>query len=88
MPEYQYVIDRKVMVWNREYHTIEANNQEEADSIVIAVAKRETENQVDEWDTLLDTEQDMSVNENNGLPTIEVMRDNDEKKRITIWENK
>ena len=85
MAEYRFMIDRKVTSWEREYHTIEANSQEEADSIAIAIAKNEVDNEVDEYETIGDTTSEMTPAQNGGCSTVEVIREH--KNFGTIWEN-
>lgn len=67
MESYNFYIDRKNAIWNREYYTVKANSKEEALTKVV-------NGNVDFYDTelLYETEEYLNPEENNGASTVEV----------------
>lgn len=72
-------MDRKVILWEREYYEVEAETIEEAAQMI-------KDCDVDSYDseTLFDCEELMSVADNNGAATIEIY-DNDSND--LVWDN-
>jgi hypothetical protein len=74
MKQFQFNIDRKCTMWVREDHYIEAQSYEQAREIML---KNFRENNTDKsficQETQLETLEDMSVNENGGWPTAELL---------------
>lgn len=81
---FEFYIDTKKTVWNREYYTIDALNEKQA----CAIMKKQYENgdlENTDDEILYDTIEDMAVKDNNGLPTVEIYkRYGDEQ---LIWDN-
>lgn len=77
--KYDLFVDEKVKVWKRRYITVEAADLDEA-------VKKYKEGNFDDEGTeeLYETEELMSPEENNGLPTIEVYN---KDFYDTIWAN-
>lgn len=85
--KYQYKIDRLIKVWQREYYIIEAEDQEYADGQakllgVVIAAKEDPEVEPIYIETLAETTESVSIQDNKGQATIEIMRDD-----MTIWDN-
>lgn len=78
----KFYLDQKVTVWNRTSFEITAETEEEAREIAKQFINRGGENEVAETDdervdfieteTLYDTEEPMSVEENGNQPTLEL----------------
>lgn len=73
MKKYSFYIDNKVTVWERSHRTIEAESEEEAMKMAKDIFK-------DDWgqselgmETLYDTQESMSVEENGGFATSELI---------------
>lgn len=73
MQQFEFHFDKKCTVWFREFHTIEAETVEEAQSII---QNRFLKNNMDlsfEYQEMLDdTITDMNFIDNNGNPTAEI----------------
>lgn len=71
--EFDFYIDRKVTMWVREYHKVEADTLDEAKSQMIKSLK---EDYFDETfydrETLYDTERQLESGDNGGQPTAEL----------------
>lgn len=81
---FEFYIDTKKTVWNREYYTIDALNEKQA----CAIMKKQYENgDLENTDDgiLYDTIEDMAVKDNNGLPTIEIYKGGGNEQ--LIWDN-
>ena len=82
MAKFKYYQDQLVKVWERRNFTIEADTQEEADKIAKEIAKSNYQVYAEERDdveftdqeTLFDTEENVSVEENNGSVTMDIWR--------------
>ncbi len=78
METFELNYDEKITVWVRRKYSIKAETLEQAIDDINAEA-------VDNWDaeTIHETEEYMSVKENGGQPTAEILNDDGE----TIWDN-
>lgn len=82
MAKFKYYQDQLVKVWERRNFTIEAETQEEADKIAKEIAKSNYQVYTEEMDeveftdqeTLFDTEETISLEENNGKISMEIWR--------------
>lgn len=76
--EYNFYIDNKATVWTRSYRRIEASSEEEAKELAKKLFKEELSGWVSgdgeyENETLTDTFESMSVEENGGCSTEELI---------------
>jgi hypothetical protein len=70
---FQFFIDRKITIWAREIHKIEADSYEEAKGEMIKLFRQnECEETLVEQEILYDTQEDMSPSENGNQPTAEL----------------
>lgn len=78
--EFDFYIDRKVTMWVREYHIVEADNLDEAKTKMINSFKNnDYDDTFDERESLYDTERYMDPGDNGGESTAELFfRDTDE----------
>jgi hypothetical protein len=73
MAKFEFHIDRKCTIWVREYHQFEAENYEQAESIIIENFRLSaTDNTFTMQDVQHDTLDDMAIEENGGWPTAEL----------------
>ncbi len=71
--KYNFYIDTKFTVWERSHRSIEANSEEEAIEIAKGIFKDDGGQNEIELETLFDTQESMSVEENGGLSTVELI---------------
>lgn len=84
MQTFYFIIQRKYTVWEEEYHSIEAESQEEADEMMIkAIQEGEDIDTFSECEIMYDTMDPMSLEENDGDSTVELY-DNDHS---LLWSN-
>lgn len=90
--EFELFVDRKVMVWQRERHIVEADSEREAVQTLIDASKDAPLNGTSELDsftgdvtTLLETEEFLEPKYNSGSSTLEIVDQNDTGK--VIWNN-
>lgn len=80
MQSYNFFIDRKISVWNREHHIIEAESLDEAKA---EMAARFHDNMCvdtfDEQETLFETEEYLEPGDNGGNPTAELYCSDDDQ---------
>lgn len=78
MASYNFFIDRKVTIWQREYHIIEAESLDEAKA---EMAARFHDNMCvdtfDEQETLFETEEYLEPGDNGGNATAELYSEDD-----------
>jgi len=73
---FDFYIDRKVTIWIREQHSIEAESEEEAEKEMIARFKTdEIYDTFVEQEYLIDTIEEMETGDNSGNPTCELYND-------------
>lgn len=73
MDNHTFYVDRKVTIWVRERHQVEAETYEEAEKQMIESFKDNSyDNTFVEQDWLYDTQEDLEPVENNGFATIEM----------------
>ena len=83
MATYQFYQDKKVIIWERTYFTVEAESQNEADQII----KDQEGDQIDHMinievggsEMLFDTSEDIRMEDNRGFSTLEIYRNNGEE---------
>lgn len=92
MKTFELAIDRKVTVWQREHHSVEADSLEEATKLLIETCKdnslhgsTDLPSYTEIWETLYDTENRITPEENNGQATIEILNMGDIG--TTLWSN-
>jgi len=73
MKKYSFYIDTKVTVWERSHRTIEAESEEEAMKMAKDIFKDDGGQNELEVETLYDTQESMSVSENGGFATCELI---------------
>ena len=94
MKEYKICRDVLHKLWSREVYNVEANSEEEAYEIMIKqseICKKDVTSDLeddsrikfDECFPIIETDEDLSPEDNNGESTIEIM-DNNPK---VIWDN-
>ena len=80
MQSYNFFIDRKVTIWQREYHIIEAESLDEAKA---EMAARFHDNMCvdtfDEQETLFETEEYLEPGDNGGNATAELYCSDDDQ---------
>lgn len=83
MEKFQFFFDQKVTTWNRTHFDIEADSYEEAKKKAIELV---TSGKVCEysWETIFETTELMSKEENGGEPTEELYSSKDHQ---TIYQN-
>lgn len=73
MEEFYFEIDKKYEVWERASVCVEANSEEEANDIIINAVKNGDEGNYDpEYEILYETMECLSVEDNNGMSTVEI----------------
>jgi len=73
MDKFEFHIDRKCTIWVREYHQLEAESYEQAESIIKENFRlNATDNTFTMQDVQHDTLEDMAIEENGGWPTAEL----------------
>lgn len=82
MGTFNFNLDTKVTTWMRTPFEIEADTLEEAKQKAIEFHKQGNTSSIG-WDDIMDTQEQMSVDENDGQPTEELF---DEEGNV-IWEN-
>ena len=76
--EFDFYIDRKITIWVREHHTIEAENEEAAKKEMIeSFNDNMCSESFNEQEHLYDTENFMEPGENGGQPTAELFYKDD-----------
>lgn len=89
MKSYKYYIDKKQTIWEREYYDVEAKNQKEADKIAKSIFKENEDFfEPSEYETLYDTSEEMSLEDNGGFATKELFRDKDDKMLLNNGKNR
>lgn len=83
MPTFDFVIQRKYTVWEEEYHSIEAESQEEANELMTKSLSDFTYDTFLECELMYDTMDSMSLEENDGDSTIELYDDD----HNLLWSN-
>jgi hypothetical protein len=73
MKKYSFYIDTKVTVWERSHRTIEAESEEDAMKMAKDIFKDDWGQSELEVETLYDTQESMSVNDNGGFATSELI---------------
>ncbi len=74
--KFRFYIDRKISVWLREFHEVGAKSYDEAESIIKKMfTEGNTDDTFNEQEILFETQEDMSVGENGGQPTMELYND-------------
>ncbi len=90
MAKYTVTFDQKCTIWDRNTVSVEANSQEEAIAKVAKAAEKYTWLDSDpdiiyeESSELYETAEPLSIAENNGADTIEIL---DPSTREVIWDN-
>lgn len=74
MNKFEFHIDRKCTIWLREYHQVEAESYEQAESIIKEKFRlNATDNTFVMQDIQHETLEDMAIEENKGWPTVELI---------------
>jgi hypothetical protein len=86
MAEFEFHLDQKHTIWYRNNFTIEAKTLEEAKAKVIEMCNTNSSDVLsDDWETMFETAEQISPDENGGEPTEEVYVDNTD---VIVWTNK
>lgn len=90
MRNYRYYIDKKQTIWEREYYTVKAKNQREADKIAEDIFTEDSKEfyEPEEYETLYDTSEEMSAEDNGGFATRELYKDKDHKMMLDNGKNR
>jgi hypothetical protein len=73
MSEFDFYIDKKITMWVREYHSIDADTLAEAkDKMIKAFNENSFDDTYDTTESLYGTETDMEPGDNNGESTAEL----------------
>ena len=73
MEKFEFHLDKKVTIWYREYHYIEADSLQEAQKKMIYLfADGNVDETFDYQEAMDDTWEDITPKENNGMPTAEL----------------
>lgn len=86
MQEFDFILDEKVIVWNRKTFSIEAETIEEAKAKAIELVVNAEDIDFDYSEYIYESEELMNPLHNNGNPTIVLMQNN-EKNSSIIYEN-
>lgn len=85
MEAFRFYQDRKVTCWERTHFEVKAENYEEAVALVkswqgedVLCFEDDEKIIITDGETLYDTSENLSIEENGGQPTIEVFADNGE----------
>ena len=81
MPEFDFFLEKKVSIWQKEHYIVKAETREEATKLI--TYKFDERGQMDiegviecqSCETMYDTEEPISVESNNGKPTLELWND-------------
>lgn len=85
MEEFDFYLDSKVTMWRRETFSIKATSINQATAMAIeAIKNGETHKYDPNHEEMYDTAEDMSIEENNGDPTLELFDNNSNR---LIWDN-
>jgi hypothetical protein len=84
--EFDFILDEKVIVWNRKTFSIEAGSIEEAKAKAIELVTNAEDIDFDYSEYIYESEELMNLLHNNGNPTIVLMQ-NCEKNSSIIYEN-
>lgn len=85
MEEFDFYLDSKVTMWRRETFSIKATSINQATAMAIeAIKNGETHKYDPNHEEMYDTAEDMSIEENNGNPTLELFDNNSNR---LIWDN-
>lgn len=83
METFNFYLDTKVTTWMRTPFEIEAETLEEAKQKAIEFHKQSNTSSIG-WDEVMDTQEQMSVEDNGGEPTEELFCEDD---NTNIWTN-
>lgn len=87
MPTFRFYKDKKMTIWDRSYFEIEADSLEEATKEAIEYASSE-DYAPDNIESMEDTMDEMTVEENHGDPTEELYIDDESGTQgDAIWNN-
>lgn len=86
MKEYRFSIDRKVTMWERDHYVVKSKNKKEALEEMKRKVLEEDMHNADfiESENLVSTSVDLTIEENNGNPTLEIL---DEEKGVIVYKN-
>ena len=70
---FEFYLDQKITIWKRTNFEVTAKTQKEADALAIQMYEK---GELDElpWETIQDTEEFLTPEENDGCPTIELFQ--------------
>ena len=90
MKKFDFFLDTKVTDWYRTHFEIEAKSLEQAKKMAIKFVKDGKNVNESSWEKIDDAERVISVKENNGKPTEELLTPTEELHTYdfdTIWDN-
>lgn len=86
MAAFEFHLDQKHTIWYRNNFVIEADTLEEAKAKVLKICNTNSSDLLsDDWETMFETAEQISPDENGGEPTEEVYVDNTD---VIVWTNK
>lgn len=88
MPQFSVIFDQKVTTWTRNHVYVDAESQKDAVDLVAEEAKKDRYLRslcYTDSESLFDCEEPMTIEANEGAPTIEIM-DPDDNTSV-IWDN-
>lgn len=74
MKKYSYILDRKVSIWERVRFDFKAYSQEEADKLALRIRESKIMPDDADYDMMAETSDYISVKDNYGYSTEELMR--------------
>jgi hypothetical protein len=88
MATFDFYTDKKVTMWERVNFEIEADTYNQAVQKAIEFSKNDDFPTNSEYETLYDTSEPLSVNQNEGNPTIELFKVSGQWSDESVWNNK
>ena len=86
MAAFEFHLDQKHTIWYRNNFVIEADTLEEAKAKVLKICNTNSSDLLsDDWETMFETAEQISPDENGGEPTEEVYVDDTD---VIVWTNK
>ncbi len=86
MAQFNFYLDQKHTIWYRNNFVVEADTFEDAKAQILKVCETNSSDLLsDEWETMYDTAEQITPDENGGEPTEEIhVEDSD----VIVWTNK
>jgi hypothetical protein len=88
MATFDFFTDKKVTMWERVNFEIEADTYNQAVQKAIEFSKNDNFPDMADYETLYDTAEPLSVEENGGEATIELFKVSERREDVSLWNNK